>query len=474
MFNSDVYKARRQKLMSSLKDGLVLIPGNIELPFNYKSNTFPFRQDSTFLYYIGLDEPNLFAVLDCNSGNEYLFGNDLTMDDIIWTGSLPSTSEKAAMAGISNAKNTNELSAFVKNHTGKKHFIKPYIGNIAILIADLLGVKTSQLEELQSIDFIRAASEMRKIKEAVEIEEIEKSVNLTCDLHNFVMKWAGNAEEYYTERDVVGEIYKIAAGKGYFTSFPPIVTIHGEIQHNHSYNENLKKGRLLLVDAGAETSSHYAGDMTRTIPLGGKFSKRQKDIYDIVVKANWGIVDSAKPGVLWTELHNRAARIITSGLKDLGLMKGDTDDIVTCGAYALFFPHGLGHMIGLDVHDMENYGEDLIGYDESHKRSEMFGPNCLRYGLELRENMVMSDEPGIYFIPQLIDMWQQQGKFKDFIDYDRVKKYKDFGGVRLEDDILITANGSRVLGKGVAKNSKDVELYIAPEDDKKIDKKGKK
>ncbi|MCR4559539.1 MAG: aminopeptidase P family protein [Bacteroidales bacterium] len=460
MFNSEVYKARRNKLAHELKSGLVLFPGNSELPFNYAGNSFPFRQDSTFLYFVGIDTPGLFAVLDCESGNEYLFGNEAGIDDLIWNGQRPSLQEEASAAGIDNVKPLNGLQEFVKGYKGKIHFINPYSDGVKILLSSLLDISICQLKEKQSLEMIKAAAEMRKIKEDIEIQEIEKAVDLTSEMHNIVMKYAGSAEEYFSERDVVGKIYDYALSKGYFTSFQPIVTVHGEIFHNCGYKENLKRGRLLLIDAGIETSSHYCGDMTRTVPLGGRFSKRQKDIYDIVVKANWGIVDSARPGVLWSDLHKRAARIITSGLKDLDIMKGDTDEIVENGAYALFFPHGLGHLMGLDVHDMENYGEDNVGYDEKIKRSEIFGPSYLRYGLEIKENMVLTDEPGIYFIPQLIELWKKENKFKDFINYDKALKYKDFGGIRIEDDLLITAEGCKVLGKPVAKTGKDVESEI--------------
>ena len=460
MFNSEVYKTRRSKLAHTLKSGLVLFPGNSELPYNYPSNSFPFRQDSTFLYFIGVDTPGLFAVMDLDSGKEYLFGTEDTVDDIIWKGQGITLAEKASLSGIENVKPLSDLEGFIKGYKGKIHFINPYSDGVKVLLSSLLDIPVSQLKEKQSLDFILAAAEMRKIKEDIEIQEIEKAVEVTSDMHNFIMKYAGGAEEYFSERDVVGKIYDYALSKGYFTSFQPIVTIHGEIFHNCGYKENLKRGRLLLIDAGIETDSHYCGDMTRTIPLGGRFSKRQKEIYDIVVKANWSIVDSAKPGVLWSDLHKRAARIITSGLKDLDLMKGDTDEIVENGAYALFFPHGLGHLMGLDVHDMENYGEDNVGYNDKIKRSEIFGPSYLRYGLDIKENMVLTDEPGIYFIPQLITLWKKENKFKDFINYDNALKYKDFGGIRIEDDLLITKDGCRVLGKPVPKTGKDIEAEI--------------
>jgi Xaa-Pro aminopeptidase len=460
MFNSEVYKARRQRLAQGLKSGLALIPGNNELPFNYAGNAYPFRQDSTFLYFVGVDTPGLFAAVDCGSGEEWLFGVEDTAESVIWNGRGKTLAEKAASCGIENVRPAGDLESFIKGYNGKVHFINPYSPDIKILLSDLLGVKPGQLSQMQSLEMISVASSMRKIKEEVEIKEIENAVNITSQMHSYLMRYAGNSEEYFSERDIAGKVYEYALTKGYFTSFTPIVTVHGEIFHNRGYNDSLKRGRLLLIDAGVETSSHYCGDMTRTIPLGGRFSKRQKEIYDIVVKASWGIVESARPGISWTALHKRAARIITSGLKDLELMKGDTDEIVECGAYALFFPHGLGHLMGLDVHDMENYGEDNVGYSAEVKRSELFGLSNLRYGLEIQENMVMTNEPGIYFIPELMERWKGEGRFKDFINYDKAMKYKDFGGIRIEDDLLITSSGCRVLGKPLAKTSKEVESEI--------------
>ena len=463
MFSKETYIRRRETLKKTVGSGLILLPGNNELPYNYPGNTFPFRQDSTFLYFVGIDEPGLMAVLDCDSGAEYLFGDDLTIDDIIWNGPAPSIAEKASQVGIGNARQISELRGFLSAYHGKIHFINPYQGDIAILMSELLDIKPSQLKERQSVEMIKAIVAMRAVKEPEEIAEIEKSVEVTAAMHYGAMTYVGvySYGDPLTERDVVGEISKIAVARGYYHSFPPIVTVHGEVFHNHGYRCELEDGQLLLVDAGAECAGHYAGDMTRTMPVSGRFSDRQRDIYNIVLDANMNVINSAKPGVSWRAMHDLAARTIADGLKNVGLMKGDADDIVATGAYAMFFPHGLGHLVGLDVHDMENYGEDLVGYNETVRRSAIFGPNCLRYGLDLKENMVITDEPGIYFIPQLIDQWRAQGKFADFINYDAVESYKGFGGIRIEDDLLITASGCRPLDATVPKTAEDVERAMS-------------
>ncbi len=463
MFSKETYSKRREALKKTVGSGLILLPGNNELPFNYSGNTFPFRQDSTFLYFVGIDEPGLFAVLDCDGGADYLFGDDLTIEDIIWNGPAPSVADKAALVGIANTRPTSELRGFLSAHHGKIHFINPYQGDIAIWVSELLNIPPSQLKERQSIEMIKAIVAMRTVKEPEEIVEIEKGVAATEAMHRRAMIFVGEciaSGVQATERDVLGEISKVAVSQGYYHSFPPIVTVHGEVFHSHGRRGTLDDGRLLLVDAGSESFEHYAGDMTRTFPVSGKYSDRQNDIYNIVLSANMSVIKAAKPGVSWRKMHDLAAREIATGLKSVGLMKGDTDSIVESGAYALFFPHGLGHLVGLDVHDMENYGEDFVGYNDNVKRSTVFGPNCLRYGLDLKENMIITDEPGIYFIPQLIDLWRSGNKFGDFINYDAVERYRDFGGVRIEDDLLITADGSRAIGGTVPKTVEDVETFI--------------
>ncbi len=465
MFSSDVYKERRARLMSMVGSGIIILPGNVEQPFNYQGNCFPFRQDSTFLYYIGVDMPGLVAVLDCDSGMERLYADSYTMDDIIWTGPMPSVSDLARRSGIGHPCAKKYLGG-IFNMLGKRnfHYLRPYQKEIALYMSDLMGISVEAVMAGQSEKLARAVAKMRKIKTDLEIAELGKAASATAAMHREAMWLLGSAAEMgkqLAERDVMAAMSGVALGRGYYHSFAPIVTVHGEVFHNHGYQETLRKGQLLLMDAGCESLEHYAGDMTRTLPVGGKFSKRQKDIYDIVCSANEYVAKSARPGISWSDMHDRAARVIASGLKDLGLMRGDTDDIVQKGAYALFFPHGLGHLLGLDVHDMEPLGEDLVGYSNALRRSTLFGKNCLRFGLPLEEGMAITDEPGIYFIPQLIDMWHEKGMFSNFINYDKVEAYKGFGGIRIEDDLLITASGCRVLGNPLPRKAADVEECMA-------------
>ncbi|MCQ2973736.1 MAG: aminopeptidase P family protein [Bacteroidales bacterium] len=462
MFSSDVYQKRRLKLKSLVKKGIIIIQGNTLIPYNYPNNTYPFRQDSTFLYYVGIDNPDFIAIIDAESEYECLFGTEITIDDLIWTGPQPSLAEYASKSGFEKYENISKVYnqiKIAKSLNREIHYISPFNSEMKILLCNLLECNISQLEQNQSKTLISSIIQMRKIKEDIELEEIEKAVNITAQMHKTIIKLTKEVDCETTENSLLGEMYRIFCNKGYFYSFPPIITTHGEIFHNSPSNKILSKGRLLLADMGAETKSHYAGDMTRTIPVGKNFSNRQKDIYNIVLKAQKSVIESSKPGILWKDMHNRTARIITSGLKDLGLLKGDTDEIVEKGAYALFFPHGLGHLLGLDVHDMENLGEENFGYNQNIKRSEIFGPSNLRYALSLEPNMVITNEPGIYFIPELINQWKQQNKFEDYINYKKVEKYLDFGGIRIEDDIQITQTNCKIIGEEVPKTIDEIENF---------------
>lgn len=448
MFDKETYAIRRKNLMKKVGHGLILLPGNIETPFNYASNTFPFRQDSTFLYYIGIDAPELCAVLDCDSGKEYLFGNNPTPDDIIWTGETPTIEQYAQMSGIKNTGTIEQVADSLHNNV-TIHYLKPYQCKVENFIKSIISTNGKE----NSPELISAIASMRKIKEPQEIVEIERAARITGIMEQFVIDTVTDPACCESEKRIRASLYRIFLKEGYFYSFPPIVTTHGEIFHQpYASKEPMQKGRILLADIGAEADSHYAGDMTRSVPVGGKFSAKQKEIYNIVLDAQKAVMQTARPGETWLNVHLTAARVITEGLKNVGLLKGTTDDIINQGAYALFFPHGIGHLIGLDVHDMENLGENNFGYDKNTPRSTQFGLSNLRYALGLEENMTLTNEPGIYFIPYLMQKWQAEKRFTDFINYDKALTYSDFGGIRIEDDILITNNGCRILGTEVKKD----------------------
>jgi Xaa-Pro aminopeptidase len=457
MFPAQKYINRRKGLRSEVKKGLILVPGNQEAPCNYKDNTYRFRQDSTFSYFFGIDESNLMGLIDLDENREYLIGNNLDIDDIVWMGPQPSMMEKAALAGVAQVMSHSEAMQFISAAISKKrdfHYTTPYRGETELLLRDLLGI--SQLKA--SVELTKAIVNLRSLKDADEIADIEQIVDVAWMMHTTAMKIARPGT---TERKIAGIIEGIALSQGNGVSFPIILSMNGETLHNHLHGNVLKKGRLMVTDAGAESELLYASDITRTVPVGGKFDSRQKDIYNIVLQANLKAIELLSPERPYLDVHLAAAKVIASGLADLGLMKGNIDDIVREGAHALFFPHGLGHMMGLDVHDMENLGENYVGYDDTVSRSSQFGLAYLRFARKPLPGYVLTDEPGIYFIPALIDLWRSEKKFTEFINYDKLDAYKGFGGIRIEDDLLVTENGCRVLGKPIPKTVEEIEGIMA-------------
>ncbi|RMG85118.1 MAG: aminopeptidase P family protein [Bacteroidetes bacterium] len=457
MFSTQTYVNRRKILKEKLESGLVLFPGNNEVGMNYGANPYHFRQDSNFLYYIGIDHPGMAAVLDLDEGTDTLFGDDLSIDDIVWMGEQPTLSEWAAKTGIEHTQPSARLGEVVKKAVADGrtvHYLPPYRDDVRIKLYQWLGIPFEALKARASEAFIRAVVAQRSHKSEEEIAEMEKAVAITRAMHVAAMK---AARPGMTEANLTGIVHGIAVSMGGELSYPAILTKDGQTLHNHFHGNVLEEGQMVLGDFGAETAMHYAGDITRTFPVSPQFSTRQKEIYQIVLDAENDAIAALRPGVPYKDIHLAAARQMTEGLKSLGLMKGDPDEAVAAGAHALFFPHGLGHMIGLDVHDMEDLGEDFVGYSDTITRSDQFGTAYLRLGRQLEPGFVLTVEPGIYFIPQLIDLWASEGKFKDFIDYDRVNTWRDFGGIRIEDNVLITNTGHRVLGPAIPKTIEEVE-----------------
>ena len=446
MFETSVYKNRRARLKEKVKSGLVLILGNGEAPANYTDNTYKFRQDSSFLYFFGLNQPGFAGVIDIDSGDEYLFGNDVDMDDIIWMGPQPSVKDMAARVGVSKTAPFARLADCMKTaiSQGRRiHFLPPYRFRNMLLLEELLGIRPALVKNYASLELIKAVVDLRSVKEPCEIEEITKACNIGYEIHTAAMR---NCKPGVKEQYIAGLIEGIAASYGSMVSFPVILSQNGETLHNHDHSQILQEGRMMLTDAGAEEVSHYCSDFTRTVPVGGKFLTRQKEVYNIVLAANNKAIEIAKPGVTYQYVHLEVCKVLAQGLKDLGLMKGDVNEAVAAGAHALFMPHGLGHMMGLDVHDMEDLGQIYVGYDDETRPIDQFGTSSLRMGRRLQEGFVITDEPGCYFIPALIDQWRAQGMHKEFLNYDKIETFKDFGGIRLEDDILIIPGGSRFLG----------------------------
>ncbi len=461
MFKKETYIARREQLRKDVGHGIIILPGNHEAPCNYKDNTYWFRQDSTFLYFFGLQREDLVGVLDCETGKDYLFANDYDIDDIIWTGPLPSVKELAESVGVENSGSMADLRKYLE---GKRptsplpHYLPPYRADIRADLSEWLGLVLSSVNRHSSMELILACVKQRSIKSAEEIEEIEKAIATAYNMHVGAMKLAMPGRyEYELAGFMEGKAWK---GNGP-VSFPVIMTVHGETLHNHGHNNRLEVGRMLVMDAGCETPMNYCSDITRTVPVGGRFDERQKAIYEIVLNANLEAARVTRPGITYKEVHTAASRVLAEGYKGLGILKGNIDDIVANGAHSLLMPHGLGHMMGLDVHDMENYGQINVGYDDETRPSEQFGLGSLRCGRRLQPGFVITDEPGCYFIPALIDKWHAEGTNKDFVNFDELEKWKDFGGIRIEDDILVTETGCRVLGKPIPKTVKEIEATMA-------------
>ncbi|MGE5421296.1 MAG: aminopeptidase P family protein, partial [Chloroflexota bacterium] len=457
MFSSEVYKARRDALRKKIKSGIALFVGNAEAPMNYPANTYHFRQDSDFLYFFGIDLPGFVGVIDFDSGKDYLHGNDFDMDDIVWMGPQPTVKELASKCGIMDTGSLSSLDQEIGNAISKKrtiHFLPPYRGENKMTLGKFLKENPCQMKTLASTELIKAVIEMRSIKDQMEIAEIEKAVETAYDMHVTAMKMC---RQGMSEKEIFGTIEGIAFAKGGGTSFPIILSINGQTLHNHFHGNILKTGRMMVTDAGAESALHYASDITRTTPVGGKFSPMQKEIYEIVLRANLKAIDATRPGVSNRDVHFMACRTIALGLMEVGLMKGNIDRAVEAGAHALFMPHGLGHMLGLDVHDMEALGENFVGYNEEVKRSEQFGTSFLRFALPYKPGHVFTIEPGCYFIPELIDQWKSEGRHREFINYDKLAAYMEIGGVRIEDDVVITETGHKVLGKPIPKTVEEVE-----------------
>jgi len=449
MFDLTIYQKRRQKLIRQLDNGLILLLGNVDSPLNAADNCYRFRQDSSFLYFCGLDLPGFAVVLNCDSGEETLFGQPQSLDNVIWSGPQSTLQQLAEKSGIATTAPINNLPGVLTMATQQGraiHYLPTCRCENIIQLSELLGNPLTAIKKGFSIPLIKGVVALRSIKGDEEITELDSAADLGYQLHTSVMAMA-DAGVY--EWQIAGEMEALAAQAGRMLSFPPIVTVHSEILHNHRRDHQLKNGDLLLIDCGVESLLHYASDHTRTIPVGGQLSTQQREIYQIVAKMLREATRLIQPGVAYRDIHLAACRILVEELQALGLMRGDVDQAVAAGAHALFMPHGLGHLLGLDVHDMEELGEDYVGYDNQHCRSNQFGLAKLRLGRELKAGFALTVEPGIYFIPELILLWHSEGRHPDFINYDKLKRYRNFGGIRLEDDVLVLKSGQRLLGRSI-------------------------
>ncbi len=460
MFAASVYAARRRALMREVGSGLVLLPGNDLLGMNYRANTFPFRQDGSFLYFVGLNEPDLFLALDCGSGAETLFGPLKNLNDTIWTGPSPSLEDLAAATGVAASGSVADLGVLCRQTLDQGravHYLPTYQGEQTLKLSRILGQTPERVEAGASSALIEAVVALRGVKSEDEIAEIRSAIDLSAAMYADLM---GRCRPGVSEMELYGRAQGLIVTAGSGEAFPMILSRRGEVLHNHAHDQILEDGDLLLIDSGVRSSRGYASDITRTLPVGGRFSTRQRDIYDVALAALRAGVACVAPGVPFRDCHVAAARTIVEGLGALGLMHGDVDEAVAAGAHALFFPHGLGHMLGLDVHDMESLGEDRVGYDREFRRSPQFGLSGLRLARRLRPGFVLTVEPGVYFIPALIAQWKGQRLHEEFIDYSALDGFLDFGGIRVEDDVLVTDQGAEVLSTAIPKEIAEIEVLM--------------
>ncbi len=451
-----MYITRRKKLKETVGSGIILMPGNNESPMNYADNTYHFRQDSSFLYFFGVNHPFLAGIIDCDSGEEMIFGNNFTIDDFVWMGPQPTIAELASKFGIEKTGDLTEIDAFIKKAVTANrelHFLPPYRPENKIKLYEWLGIPPSEQAEKSSLKLINAVVNQRNYKSAEEIIEITKAANTSVDMHTLAMRMAKPGT---TEAKIAAAVQEVAVSTGGQTSFPIIATINGQTLHNHYHGNTLKDGDMFLLDAGAETEMGYCADLSSTIPVNGKFDSRQRDIYNIALDSHNTTIEMLKPGIPFKEVYYKSAAVIFQGMKDIGLAKGDVNDALENGAHAMFFPCGLGHMMGMDAHDMEDLGEVYVGYGGEPK-STQFGVKSLRLGRPLEPGFVLTIEPGIYFIPELIDLWKSNKHNAEYLNFDKLEEYRNFGGLRNEEDFLITETGYKLLGKPKPKSIEDVE-----------------
>jgi Xaa-Pro aminopeptidase len=461
MFAADLYQQRRQRLMQAVGSGLVLLLGHQASPINFAENLYPFHQDGSFLYFCGLNQPARVLLLDVDSGREVLFADETPAEALVWTGPVPTPAEQAARAGMDQTRPLEDLSPAIRS--GKAggrpiHYLPPYRPDQLIRLSQLLEIPLSAVASGASRVLIDAVVAQRSRKSPEEVAQIEAALAVTARMHIIAMQ---HSRPGVSEQEVVGAMAGVMTSMGARPAFAPIYSVRGEILHNPTHTHRMIRGDLTVNDSGAESCLHYASDITRSLPVGGRFSMRQKELYTLLLQVQQAAIDAVAPGTEYRQVHQLASLRLAEGLRQIGLLKGNPQEAVAAGAHALFFPHGLGHMLGLDVHDMESLGEDRVGYGSQMQRSTQFGLRSLRLARRLEPGFVITVEPGIYFIPALMDQWRTQGLHTHFVDYQRLEPYRGFGGMRLEDDLLVTESGRRILGPPIPKTVAEVEALCS-------------
>ena len=457
MFAPDIYRSRREVLARKL-NGIGIFPANPPSPMNYAHNPHPYVQDGCFAYYFGIPQPSITGAIDFDSGDSLLFGDDPTLDDLIWLGTATRMREWAERSGVAQAQPLAQLKELTKHNAGRAiHFTPPYRSELAVQLSELLNIPVNAIAAKASVPLGRAIVAQREIKAPEEIAEMESALAVTAEMHKVAMRLARPG---VMEHEVSGQVEVVARAADLKLAYPVIFSSQGEVLHNDRHDRRLAEGDLIVHDSGAASRTGYASDITRTLPVSGGFDERQRRCYELVLQAQLAAIDACRVGTPYLFVHKLAARILAEGMVEEGVFHGDPDEIVESGAYALCFQTGVGHQIGLDVHDMEALGEDYVGYDDTVSRSKLFGMRNLRMAKALKPGMVVTVEPGLYFIPALIDRWESEDRYKDVIDYTRVREFNPVHGIRIEDDVLVTESGPRVLGPPIPKSTSEIEAAM--------------
>jgi Xaa-Pro aminopeptidase len=427
---------RRKKLAAAIANPVILWSGRAPSR-NFAANRFPFRASSHFLYFAGLSLDN--AVIRLDRGKLELFMDNSSADDELWHGKMPTREEIALEIGADAAYPLSELSLKTKEAaTIAVQDVVTYQQQCQLLTRNIAPANKSEGIDLE---LAKAIVNLRLVHDRAALVEIKKAVAVSIEAHLAGIKAVSEAK---CEAEVRSAMEGIIIANNMTCAYSSIVTVRGEVLHNETYHRPLRSGDLLLADVGAETNSGWASDITRTFPVSGKFSSTQKDIYDIVLKAQTSCIERIRPGIEYRDIHLLACEVIAEGLINLGILQGRATDLVEMDAHALFFPHGIGHLLGLDVHDMEDLG-DLAGYEESRQRSDRFGLGYLRLDRSLQPGMVVTIEPGFYQVPAILNSPQFRNKFRDFVNWEKLDRFADVRGIRIEDDVLVTDSGCEVL-----------------------------
>ncbi|MCA8954870.1 MAG: aminopeptidase P N-terminal domain-containing protein [Planctomycetes bacterium] len=458
-------RQRRSQFLERITEPVLLMAGG-EVPRNYPANVSPYRADSNFLFFFADPEPGSAALFDPRDRSVTLFLRERTAEDALWHGAVPDFATMQHQHGVEHVEPVEQLVASVQRRAGGAAVRTIAVADpqATALANQATGAQVAFLDSGKVADpaVIQAIGGLRVVKHSEELEEMRRTAVVTAEAHHAAM---AHTRVGVTEQELCGIVTGVFARHGCVPAYNNILSVRGEVLHNHHYTNTLRDGDIVLLDAGAENGSGFCSDVTRSWPASGAFTAEAGAIYDVVLAAEKGAIAAVRPGVRYRDLHLRAARILAEGLVDLGLLHGDPDGLIESGAHAVFFPHGVGHLIGIDVHDMETFG-DAIAYPAGRTRSTQFGTAYLRLDMDLLPGMTFTIEPGIYFVPAILGNSAFREQFGDQVGWGRAEQFlaanggRGFGGIRIEDDVACTADGAEVLTASIAKERAEVEALV--------------